>query len=92
MAEKDAGVVSADELHHFANYLSEAESRLSELMGRTISELENVNQGWQDRKQAEFTEDFTQALDAIAQLADLMAEHSRYVHFKANQIEDYTNS
>lgn len=92
MALNDSGVKSAEELHAFANYLSNTGARLTELMTQTVRELDRVNQGWNDVKQAEFTERFQRSLDKVADLIDLMEEHSKYVHFKGRQIDDYVNS
>ena len=92
MALNDAGVMSAEELHTFANYLKQTSEDLTNIMSRTVKAMDYVNQGWDDKVQLKFAQEFNEALNTIADLVSAMEEHSEYVHRKAGIIDEYLHS
>lgn len=92
MALNDAGVMSAEELHAFANYLKKTSEDLTTIMSRTVKTMDYVNQGWDDKVQQKFNEEFNEALNTIADLVNAMEQHSEYVHRKAGIIDEYLHS
>lgn len=86
---KTADVTDPDILDNFANYLSQVEAQLGDLITHTIHQTNDLSEHWRDIKHQEFIEKFKEALDTISDLMDLMNEHSNYVHFKAEQLRTY---
>ena len=91
MAVKDAGVLSAQELHGFANFLKRSEDEMVSLIGSIHNEVHRINEGWDDKVNREFTEEFNTYIDQVARLVELLDNHSRFVHKKAIAIEQYNN-
>ncbi len=91
MAYKDAGVVSATELHAFGSFLKRSEQDIIELINRISTEVIRVNEGWDDKVNQKFTENFGQYISTITRLVELLEEHSQFVHRKASAIENYNN-
>ena len=91
MAVKDAGVLSAQELHGFANFLKRSEDAMVSLINSIHNEVYRVNEGWDDKVNREFTEEFDTYIDQVARLVELLDNHSRFVHKKATAIEQYNN-
>ena len=91
MAVKDAGVVSAQELHAFGNFLKKSEDDMVALIRAIHTEIYRVNEGWDDKVNREFTDQFNAYIDNVARLVELLDNHSRFVHRKATAIEQYNN-
>ena len=91
MAEKDAGVLSAQELHAFGNFLKKSEDEMVLLIKAILAEVNRVNEGWDDKVNHEFTDDFNNYIDQVAKLVELLDSHSRLVHKKASAIEQYND-
>jgi len=91
MAIKDAGVLSAQELHAFGNFLKKSEDEMVLLIKAIVAEVYRVNEGWDDKVNQEFTDDFNNYIDQVAKLVELLDSHSRFVHKKATAIEQYNN-
>ena len=87
MALKDAGVVSAQDLHAFGNFLKTSEDEMVALIKSIQTEVYRVNEGWDDKVNREFTDEFDTYIDQVARLVELLDEHSRFVHKKATAIE-----
>lgn len=91
MSYKDAGVVSAAELHTFGNFLKHSEQDIIDLIKRISREVIRVNNGWDDKVNQKFTEEFGQYISTITKLVELLEDHSQFVHRKASAIENYNN-
>lgn len=91
MAVKDAGVLSAQELHAFGNFLKKSEDEMVLLIKAIVTEVYRINEGWDDKVNHEFTDDFNNYIDQVAKLVELLDNHSRFVHKKATAIEQYNN-
>jgi uncharacterized protein YukE len=91
MALKDAGVVSAQDLHAFGNFLKTSEDEMVALIKSIQTEVYRVNEGWDDKVNREFTDEFDTYIDQVARLVELLDEHSRFVHKKATAIEQYNS-
>ena len=91
MAVKDAGVVSAQDLHAFGNFLKKSEDEMVTLIRSIITEVYRVNEGWDDKVNREFTDEFNTYIDQVAKLVELLDNHSRFVHKKASAIEQYNH-
>ena len=88
---KDAGVVSAQDLHAFGNFLKHSEDDMVSLIRSIQNEVYRVNEGWDDKVNHEFTAEFDTYIDHIAHLVELLDGHSRFVHKKASAIEQYNS-
>jgi hypothetical protein len=51
-----------------------------------------VNEGWNDKVQAEFMQKFSEALKGIKKMAELVDERRRSVHKSLEKLEDYLNT
>lgn len=91
MAVKDAGVLSAQELHAFGNFLKKSEDEMVSLIKAIVTEVYRINEGWDDKVNQEFTDNFNNYIDQVAKLVELLDNHSRFVHKKATAIEQYNN-
>jgi len=86
---KDAGVVSADNLHAFGNFLKKSEDEMVTLIRTIVAEVYRINEEWNDKVNQEFTDDFNNYLDQVEKLVELLDNHSQFVHKKATAIEHY---
>ena len=67
-------------------------SRLMVALIKSIqTEVYRVNEGWDDKVNREFTDEFDTYIDQVARLVELLDEHSRFVHKKATAIEQYNS-
>jgi len=88
---KDAGVVSAQELHAFGDFLKRSEDEMVTLIKSIVSEVYRVNDEWDDKVSKEFTDEFSTYIEQISRLVELLDHHSQFVHRKASKIEEYNN-
>lgn len=85
----DASAKSVQELRQFERDLQRYQDSLVQSTNEAIRAMNRVNEGWNDKVQAKFMEQFSQALKGIQQMAALVDERKKSVHKSADILEEY---
>lgn len=88
----DASARSIEDLRHFENALKRYQDALVASTQDIVREMNIVNQGWNDKVQAEFMLQFAEALKGIKQMTQLVDERRRSVHISIDKLQDYLDS
>ena len=91
MASKEASLVSAQELHSFGNFLKRSEDDMKSLIINVNREVSRTNEAWDDKVNRQFTDKFYTYIDHVVKLVELLDDYSKFVHAKADAIENYGN-
>lgn len=87
----DINVQSHEELLHFANGLSNLSQGLIFSFAQANTEMDRVNEGWNDEQNTRFMHQFRQATTAIHNIAGMMEEYSAFIRRYAAAIEAAKN-
>lgn len=88
---KQASVVSSQELHAFGNFLTKSKEDLQSLFVMVSREISRINGEWDDQEFIKFRDAYNEDINHVAHLLNLLADHSRFVHLKADAIENYNS-
>ena len=88
----DASAKSVDELRQFETALHRYQDALVQSTNDIIRSMNIVNQGWNDKVQQRFMEQFAEALKGVKQMAVLVEERRRSVHTSIDKLQDYLNT
>lgn len=88
----DASAKSIEDLRQFESALKRYQDSLVQSTNDAVRAMNSVNQGWNDKVQAEFMQRFAEALKGIKQMAELVDERRRSVHVSIEKLQDYLDS
>lgn len=88
----DASAKSIDDLRNFENALKRYEDALRDSTNNIVRAMNIVNQGWNDKVQAKFMQQFAEALKGIKQMTTLVGERKKSVHISIEKLQDYLNT
>lgn len=88
----DASAKSIDDLRQFELALKRYQDALIQSTNDAVRAMNTVNQGWNDKVQVQFMQQFAEALKGIKQMAELVDERRRSVHVSIEKLQDYLNT
>ena len=88
----DASAKSIDDLRQFESSLRRYHEALVQSTNDAIRAMNIVNQGWNDKVQAQFMQQFAEALKGVKQMSTLVEERRKSVHISIDKLQDYLNS
>lgn len=88
----DASAKSIDDLRQFERALQRYKDSLVQSTNDAVRAMNAVNQGWNDKVQVQFIQQFAEALKGIKQMAELVDERRRSVHVSIDKLQDYLNT
>ena len=88
----DASAKSIDDLRQFESALQRYQDALVQSTNDAVRAMNIVNQGWNDKVQVEFMQQFAEALKGIKHMTTLVDERRRSVHVSIDKLQDYLNS
>ncbi|MBD5278307.1 MAG: hypothetical protein HDS32_03635 [Bacteroides sp.] len=88
----DASAKSIDDLRQFEAALKKYQDSLVQSTNDAVRAMNTVNQGWNDKVQTRFMEQFSEALKGIKKMAELVDERRRSVHVSIDKLQDYLNT
>lgn len=83
----DIHVTNVTDLKQFASSLAMLAENMVESFAQANSAAQYVSEGWRDKQNEQFMEQFRQATDAIKRIAGIMTEHSEYIRRYADYVE-----
>lgn len=88
----DASAKSVEDLRQFEHDLQRYQDALVQSTNDAIRAMRRVNEGWNDKVQAQFMEKFAEALKGIKQMAAIVDERKKSVRKSADILQDYLNN
>ncbi len=88
----DASAKSIEDLRQFENALQRYKDALVQSTNDAVKAMNTVNQGWNDKVQVRFMEQFAEALKGIKKMAELVDERRKSVHVSIDKLQDYLNT
>jgi phage shock protein A len=88
----DASAKSIADLRQFERSLKSYQDSLVQSTNDAVRAMNAVNEGWNDKVQAEFMQKFSEALKGIKKMAELVDERRCSVHKSIEKLEDYLNT
>ena len=88
----DASAKSIEDLRQFESALQRYQENLVQSTNDIVRAMNIVNQGWNDKVQAQFMQQFAEALRGIKQMTGLVDERRRSVHISIEKLQDYLNT
>lgn len=88
----DASAKSIDDLRMFESALQRYQDTLVQSTNDIVRAMNTVNQGWNDKVQVQFMQQFAEALKGIKQMTVLIDERRRSVHVSIDKLQDYLNT
>ena len=85
----DAGVRNVDELRIFARNLQDLGEKMTSLMMQAQRKMNEVSEGWQDRKTEEFKVRFDESVRQIQRMSDDFREYNAYITRLGNKVDEY---
>ncbi|MDR1836453.1 MAG: WXG100 family type VII secretion target [Treponema sp.] len=84
--------VDPDELRNFAHALTHFNDTLENASGQLSGHFSQLGQSWQDQKQKQFEDTFSELIHTLAKFREISAEQVNYLHHLAGVIDQYNNS
>lgn len=88
----DASAKSIEDLRQFESALKRYQDNLVQSTNDAVRAMNIVNQGWNDKVQESFMQQFAEALKGIKKMAELVDERRRSVHVSIDKLQDYLNT
>ena len=88
----DAGVKNVEELRNFAGYLHWLSESMIEEFSRARSQMIALNENWTDIENERFMEVFTESVNHLNKISELMESHSNYLMKKCEILDMYLNA
>ena len=82
-------VVDPGEVRRFAEELKRFNSELDHKMKVMNARAHELGQTWRDQEHRKFTQEFEQAMRALARFTEVTGQHVPFLLRKAQRIEDY---
>ena len=82
----DVNVRNEEYLLHFATGLSNLRQALVSSFAQANSEMNRVNEGWNDQQNQKFMAEFREATAAIEKIARMMDDYSGYIRRYAEAV------
>ena len=86
---KEVGIRNIDELRQFSGNLKNLGSQMTQIFHNAENHLRHVSEGWDDAKNAKFTEEFSEEVRNIDVLSQKMIEHAAYLNRLCDIQEQY---
>ncbi|GEM_PF-4523334 len=88
----DASAKSIEDLRSFESALKRYQDSLVQSTNDVIRAMNTVNQGWNDKVQAEFMQRFADALKGIKNMTVLVEDRVRSVHTSIDKLQEYLST
>ncbi len=85
----DTGVRSIEELRAFASYLRSLGEHMEGEFEHARAEMYRVNEGWIDRENERFMQEFEQSVELISKIAAHMELYGTFINRKCDKLEEY---
>lgn len=89
---QEVGVRSIADLKRFGSDLKMLSEQLSNAFMTAERKMHTVCDGWNDRNNMKFMEDFTQSSKSICKIAEQMSEYSKYIAQSCDILEMYQHN
>ena len=83
---------NSEELFRFSRNLKNMGDALTNNYNRLRSQVNQVNESWEDEENRRFMDDFLQKADFIYKIAEEMERYGVFIDKKATRLQEYENT